>query len=311
MKKMLLLVLALSTVMLSGCTSGLYPEVDEKLTSLPTQPHAREVEVFLAGEWPQEEYIKVAALETRGGENTPYIKLIKSLQAKARAYGADAVVVQDKKFISDVHTEIITERVATTGWSALTGIAIKYKKNLETGLMPKIQEVEMYDPITDAYHPLLALQFSPGGEIIAKDEKHINAAVMYNNYIQPYTLRHLKAPGAGWTHRQQEGVVVERELHRGSLLQKRMEFDYDVARRLKQIRIHNVGGASEEINYKYDAAGHLIQRIILRDSKPYLLEEYTYDESGQAREVQIYNINLPEKLPILRSTYAYYALDEL
>lgn len=308
MKKSILLLLALSTAMWSGCSSSLYPEVDERLTSLPIQPHANEVELFFAGEWPKEEYIKVAALETQGGA---YITLIKSLQAKARAYGADAILVQDKKMISNVHTEISSERVTTTATSSLAGIAIKYKKNLETGLIPKSQEIEMYDPVSGTYHPLLALHFSPEGEIIAKEEKHESAAVMYNNYMLPYTLRALKEKGAGWTHRHQEGFVVERELHRNGMLQKHMAFDYDTARRLKEIRITELRGVTQKISYTYNQAGQLTQRDIFRNDTPHIQEKYTYDAGGQANQVQIYNTNLPEKMPLLRSTFTYYTLEEI
>ncbi|WP_299706240.1 hypothetical protein [uncultured Pontibacter sp.] len=308
MKNPLLFALALITGMLGGCASDLYPEVDERLTSIPIQPHANEVELFFAGELPKEEYVKVAALETRGGA---YITLIKSLQAKARAYGADAILVQEKKEISDVHTKIITDRVTTTTLSSLSGIGIKYKKNLDTGLLPKSQDIEMYDAVSGTFHPLLSLRFSPGGEITAKEEMHESAAVIYNNYIHPYTLRTLKEKGAGWTHRQQEGFVVERELHRDGLLQKHMAFDYDVARRLKEIRIREVYGATHKINFTYNETGQLSKRTILRSSNPYIQEEYIYNASGQASQVLIYNTNLPEKLPLLRSSYTYYTLEEI
>ncbi|MDX5419272.1 MAG: hypothetical protein LPK09_08640 [Hymenobacteraceae bacterium] len=308
MKRTILFALTLSTILLGGCTSDLYPEVDERLTSLAMQPHANVIEIFFGGEWPKEEYIKVAALETRGG---PYITLIKSLQSKARAYGADAILVQEKKIIPDVHTEIITDRIATTTINSLSGIAIKYKKNLDTGLLPKFQEIEMYDAVTGTYHPLLSLQFSPGGEITGKEENHESAAVMYNNYMLPYTLRALKEKGGGWTHREQEGFVVERELHRDGLLQKRMEFYYDTARRLKEIRIRDLDGINQKISYTYNEAGQLTQRNIFRNNKPYIQEVYTYNASGQASQVLIYNTILHEKMPLLRSTYTYYTLEEI
>lgn len=289
-------------VSLNACSPSLYPELDERLTTIPSQPHAYEIEVFFRGEWPQEEYIKLAALETRSGENVPHAYMIKDLQDKAREYGADAVVIQEKTFISDVYT---------TTWSALTGVAIKYKKNLDTNLMPKSQQVEMYDPTTGAFQPLINLAYWPDGNLVAKEELHENAAFIYSNYIGSYTMRYLQERGPGWSHRTQEGFVVERELHKNGMLQKRMEFDYDIARRLKQIRIRNVNGASEEINFVYDEAGRLSQRIILRSGKPYIDEVYSYNEEGQAYEVNIYNANLPKKLPLLRSTYTYYTIEEI
>lgn len=290
-------------VSLSACSPSLHPEADERLTKVPAQPHGYEIEVFFAGEWPREEYIKLAALETRGGENVPYAYMIKNLQDKARAYGADAVVIQEKNVVSDVYT--------TNTWSALTGVAIKYKKYLDTNLLPKSQQVEMYDPTTGAFQPLISLAYWPDGELKAKEELRENAAFIYSNYIGSYTMRYLQERGPGWSHRMQESFVVERELHRDGMLQKRMEYDYDTARRLKQIRIRNVRGASEEINFVYDEAGRLSQRTILRSGKPYIEEVYHYNEAGQAYEVQVYNTNLPEKQPLLRSTYTYYTLEEI
>lgn len=290
-------------VSLNACSPSLHPEVDERLTKIPTQPHGYDIEVFFAGEWPREEYIKLAALETRSGDNVPYADMIKNLQDKARVYGADAVVLQEKNIVSDVYT--------TDTWSALTGVAIKYKKYLDTNLMPKSQQVEIYDPTTGAFQPLINLAYWPDGNLKTKDELRENAAFIYSNYIGGYTMRYLQERGPGWSHRMQEGFVVERELHRDGILQKRMEFNYDTARRLKQIRIRNTRGASEEINFVYDETGKLSQRTILRSGKPYIEEVYRYDEAGQAHEVQVYNTNLPEKQPLLRSTYTYYTMEEI
>lgn len=311
MKKTVLFILLAGAVSLTACSPTLYPEVDERLTTLPSQPHPYDIEVFFAGEWPQEAYIKLAALETRSGGNVPYAYMIKNLQDKARVYGADGIVIQDKSFIPDVQAGAVSGNLYTTSVSALTGIAIKYKKNLDTNLMPKTQEVEMYDPTTGTYQPLINLAYWPDRELKAKEELHDNAAFIYSNYIGSYTLRYLQERGPGWSNRTQEGYVVERELHKDGMLQKHMEFDYDAARRLKQIRIRNVRGASEEINFVYDEAGRLSQRTILRSGKPYIEEEYRYNEAGQAHEVLVYNTNLPEKLPLLRSSYTYYSLEEI
>ena len=289
-------------ISLTACSPTLYPEVDERLSTLPVQPHPYEIEVFFSGEWPQEEYIKLAALETESGGNMPYAYMIKNLQERARAYGADAVVIQEKKFVSDVYTN---------SWSALTGVAIKYKKYLDTSLMPKSQQVEIYDPMTGDFKPLINLAYWPDGELKAKEELHQNATFIYSNYIGSYTMRHIHERGPGWSHRTQEGYVVERELHRDGMLQKRMEFDYDMSRRLTQIRIRNLRGATEQINFVYNEEGRLSQRTILRSGKPYIEEVYHYNEEGLAHEVQIYNTNLPEKLPLMRSTYTYYTLEEI
>ncbi|MDO6390718.1 hypothetical protein Q4E40_11320 [Pontibacter sp. BT731] len=311
MKKSVLFMVLAGAVSLQACSPSLYPEVDERLTTLPLQPHANEIEVFFAGEWPQEQYIKLVALETRSTEHVPYASMIKSLQDKARAYGADAVVIQGNNFMSDVHTDVITNRVQTTNWGALMGVGIKYKKNLDTNLMPKTQEVEIYDPVMGSFQPLINLAYLPNGELKAKEELQDNAAIVYSNYIGRYTMRYLNKPESGWSHRLQEGYVVERELHKDGILQKRMEFDYDISRRLKQIRIRNTSSTSDEINFVYDETGRLSQRHILRSGNPYIEEVYHYNEAGQAYEVQIYNTNLPEKQPLLRSTYTYYTLEEI
>ncbi len=293
---------------MSGCTTDLYPEVDTRLTTIATKPHTNEVELFFVGEVPKEEYIKVAALEAHQGA---YVTLIRKLQTQARAHGADALLVQAKNVMPDVYTDIITERITTTPYSSLAGIAIKYKKNLDTALLPKQQEVELYDAMSGAFQPVLALRFSVGGDIVAKEEKHPRAAMLYNTYIQPYTLRTLQESGPSWTHRQQEGFVVERQQHIGGMLQKQMQFDYDPARRITEIRIKEQGGATQIISYTYNEAGQLTQRDIFRSGKPYIQEVYTYDAKGQASQVLLYNTNLPEKLPLLRSRFSYYTLGEI
>ncbi|WP_299989887.1 hypothetical protein [uncultured Pontibacter sp.] len=310
MKRTLLLALAWSALSLAGCTSSLYPEIDERLTTIPTQPHNNEIEVFFRGEWPQEEYIKLAAIEVHGGENTAYIDMIRGLQMKARRYGADAVMVQENNLTGDVYSNRVGN-IETARWSILSAVAIKYRKNLDTGLMPKYQQVEVYDRATNAFQPVLTLAFTPDGVIQEKEELHENAAVIYNNYIGKYTMQNLRQSGAGWSHRTQEGYVVERQLHRDGMLQKSMEFDYDTFRRLKRIRIKSLKDMSEEINYAYDEEGRLSQRTILRSDRPYIQEEYTYDASGKANQVLIYNTNLPVKSPLLRSTYTYYTLEEI
>lgn len=303
--------LSLSAAMLTGCAPLLSPQVDERLTQLPIRPHTNEVEVLFSGEWPKEEYVKVAALEARGGENTPYINLIKSLQAKARAYGADAVVVQGKNFTADVYTSVITGRVNTDGTSTLPGIAIKYKKNLETSLMPKHQYIEAYNPIAATYEPMLALQLSPTGEIKEKEQWHEDAVALYNNVIYSYSLRHLLEPGSGWKEHQQEGYVTERQLHKGGLLLKRIIFEYNKERQLQRIQIYRPNGFSEEISYTYDLVGRLVKRDITREKLPYLTEEYTYDDKGQATEVEIFHASTPELIPFMRSRFTYYTLEEI
>ncbi|WP_143741255.1 hypothetical protein [Pontibacter ramchanderi] len=311
MRKTILLMLMAGATSLSACTSTLYPEMEIPLSKIPLQPHANEIDVFFAGEWPQEQYIKLAALETRSTEYVPYASMIRNLQDQARAYGADAVVIQEKNIVSDVHTDVITNRVHTTNSSGLVGVAIKFKKNLDTNLLPKSQQVEVYDAKTGTFQPLIDLAYLPNGNLKAKEELRENAALVYSNYIGNYSMRHLRDHGPGWSHRLQEGYIVERVLHTDGILQKRMEFDYDTAKRLKQIRIKNMKGPSEEINFVYDENGRLSQRIILKSGKPYLEEVYRYNEAGQAAEVQVYNTNLPVKQPFLRSAYTYYTLEEI
>ena len=65
------------------------------------------------------------------------------------------------------------------------------------------------------------------------------------------------------------------------------------------------------MRYTYNEAGQLTQRNIFRNNKPYIQEVYTYNASGQASQVLIYNTILHEKMPLLRSTYTYYTLEEI
>ncbi|MHC2990358.1 hypothetical protein OB13_01690 [Pontibacter sp. HJ8] len=312
MKRTLRIVFTLAVISLTGCTNDFYPAVDERLTAIPVQPHNKAVEVFFAGEWPKEEYVKIAALEARGGEATPYITLINRLKASARAHGADALVVQEKSYITDVYSNS-DRMVATSGTTALNGVAIKYKKNLDLGLMPKQQQIDRYDPVSDTFEPVLNLQLGIDGEITAKEESRADAMNIYNVYLHDYTERHLlKEQSAGWTERRQEGFVTERRLHseKGMLL-KYLRFQYNMQRQLQQVIIEKSGRQTEEVRYTYNDAGKLTSRSIDRDKMPYLQEDYTYDANGKVSEVQL-SLNTREGMkPLLRSTFAYYTLEEI
>ncbi|WP_157578458.1 hypothetical protein [Pontibacter roseus] len=311
MKKHLRITLSLTALLLAGCTSDFYPAVDERLTTLPVQPHNKEVEVFFAGEWPKEEYVKLAALEARGGESTPYITLINDLKARANAHGADALVVQGKGHITDVHSSA-DHMVSTTATSTLTGIAIKYRKNLDLGLMPKLQHIELYDSKVQAFKPLLNLQLGVGGDITGKEELLQNAFNFYKVYVQEYTPRNLlQEHGRNWQERRQEGFVVERQLSFDGILQKRMRFNYNAHRQLQQVVIEKSGRQPEEVQYTYNEAGQLTTRSINRDKKPYLREDYTYDADGKVSEVQLHIATKNGQEPLLRSTFAYYTWEEI
>lgn len=312
MKRALLPAALFVAISLTSCNDGFYPAVDERLTPIPVQPHNKDIEVFFAGEWPKEEYVKIAALEARGGESTPYITLINRLKAKSKAYGADALMVQGKSYITDVHANA-DRVVATTGTTALNGIAIKYKKNMDLGMMPKLHQIELYDPVSDTFEPVLNLQLSIDGEIMGKKELRGNVLNIYSVYLHDYTERHLlKERGAGWTERRQEGFVTERQLRSESgMLLKYLRFQYNLQRQFQLITIESTGRETEEIRYTYSKEGKLISRSINRGKSLYLKEDYTYDASGKVREVQLY-INTKEGLRALtRSTFDYYTLEEI
>ena len=311
MKKSLLFALVLSAATFTGCTDDFYPAVDERLTVIPVQPHNKEVEVFFVGEWPKEEYVKLAALEAHGGLGTPYITLINQLKKKGRSLGADALVVQDKNFITDVYSTS-DRMVATAPISIVTGIAIKYVENLDLGLMPKQQQLELYDPASGTFEPILNLRLGVGGDIIGKEELKANASNFYNVYIQEYTEQHLlREEGAGWTEWRQEGFVTERQLHHNGIQQKYLRFRYNPQLQLQQVLIEKSGRTPEVVEYTYNEAGKITSREISRGQKPYLLEEYTYDESGKVSEMTLYHTTRSGREPLLRSSYTYYTLEEI
>ena len=311
MKKLILFALVLSAATFTACTDDLYPALDERLTAIPAKPHNKEVEVYFAGEWPKEEYVKLAALEAHGGSGTHYITLINQLKKKGQSVGADALVVQGKNFITDVYST--ADRMVTTDpISFVTGIAIKYVRNLDLGLMPKQQQLELYDPATATFDPILNLRLGIGGDIIGKEELKENASRFYNTYMHEYTEHHLlREEGAGWTELRQEGFVTERKLHHNGIQQKYLRFRYSPQLQLQQVFIEKSGRTPEMVQYTYNEAGKVVSREISRGQKPYLLEEYSYGEDGKVSEMTLYITTKNGREPLLRSSYTYYTLEEI
>ncbi|MFD2999826.1 hypothetical protein ACFS7Z_05610 [Pontibacter toksunensis] len=296
---------------------GYYPaNSNERISDIPTQPHQEEVQLFFSGEWPKQEYVKIAALEVTGGENTSYAALVKALRKRAQAYGADAVMVQDKNTVSDVSSSIYNRTVSTANTSLLQGIAIKYKKNLDLSLMPKRQELQLYNLETSSFQPLLNLQFSPGGEVKEQEVLQQKALDYYNRFVKRYSEHHLvKEQGNYWIQREQEGYVVERQQVQHGIILKQVEIEYDAARRITKILVKEPNtlqqDGQEVINYTYNEVGQLVSRRITRKKVPYLLEEYTYDDSGKVEQVQVYTPKAEGKAPFLKSDFAYYSLEEI
>lgn len=294
---------------------GYYPSNEnERISDIPTQPHQEEIQLFFSGEWPKEEYVKIAALEVTGGENTSYVALVKALRKRAQGYGADAVMVQDKNTVSDVSS--FRTDVSTYNTSLLQGIAIKYKKNLDLSLMPKRQELQLYSMETSSFQPLLNLQLSPGGEVKEKEVLQPQATDYYNRFVKRYSEHHLvKEQGNHWIQKEQEGYVVERQQVQHGIILKQVEIEYNAARRITKIMVKEPNTLQQDeqevITYIYNEAGQLVSRHITRKKVPYLLEEYTYDSSGKVEQLQVYIPKAEGKAPFLKSDFAYYSLEEI
>lgn len=308
---------ALLGLTLQSCI-GYYPaNSNERISDIPTQPHQEEEQLLFSGEWPKEEYVKIAAIEVAGGENTSYVALVKALRKRAQGYGADAVMVQDKNTVQDVSSSTYNSTVSTSSTSLLQGIAIKYKKNLDLSLMPKRQELQLYSMETSSFQPLLNLQLSPGGEVKEKEVLQPQATDYYNRFVKRYSEHHLvKEQGNHWIQKEQEGYVVERQQVQHGIILKQVEIKYDAARRITKILVKELQAPQqevelEEIDYTYNEAGQLVSRHITRRKIPYLLEEYTYDSSGKVGQVQVYTPKAEGKAPFLKSDFAYYSLEEI
>lgn len=288
---------------------------NERISDIPTQPHQEEVQLFFSGEWPKEEYVKIAALEVSGNEATSYVQLVKWLRQRAQLYGADAVVVQDKNVVSDVAS--YNKSISTYNTSLLQGIAIKYKKNLDLGLMPKRQELQLYSLETNSFHPLLNLQLGISGNVREQEALQPQAQEYYNRFVRRYSEQHLlKEQGEGWIQKKQEGYVVARQQVQYGIILKQVVIEYDAARRITRIRVEESDAkrqqvVDEVINYTYNEAGQLVAREVLHSKMPYLYEEYTYDDSGKVAQVQLYTAKPDGKAPFLKSTFAYYTLEDI
>jgi hypothetical protein len=297
---------------LGACTAGYQANLSERISDVPTQPHQQDVDLFFTGEWPKEEYVKVAALEVRGGETTRYADLIKQLKVKAQLYGADAVVVQEKGYISDVSSTNTNRAVGTLTTSELHGIAVKYKKNLDLGQMPKLQQVQVYNSETKAYEPALNLQLAYNGDIEKREELKPDAINFYNGYIKPYSKFHLLDEYSPyWTQIVQKGYVVARQLVRNGTTLKEVKVEYTPDHKIKKIYIEEQGKAKEYINYTYDSNGNMLARHIYRDNVLILTEKYTYSTAGQVEQVNLFAKEQQGEKPLLQSTFAYYTLAEV
>lgn len=297
---------------------GYYPaSTNERISDIPTQPHQEEVQLFFSGEWPKEEYVKIAALEVTGSETTSYVDLVKRLRKRAQQYGADAVVVQEKNIMSDVSSSVYNRTVSTDNTSQLQGIAIKYKKNLDLSLMPKQQELQLYNVETRSFQPLLNLQLSVGGDVKEQEALQPQATDYYNRFIKRYSEHHLvKEKGNNWIEKEQEGYVVARQQMKNGILLKKVDIEYNKARRITKIQVEEPSASQQEvepevINYTYNEAGQLVSRHIMHGKMPYMLEEYTYDGSGKVEQVQLYAAKPEGKEPFLKSSFAYYTLEDI
>ena len=297
---------------LGSCTTGMYSSVNDRISEVPTVPHERDVELYFAGEWPKEEYVKIAALEARGGENTRYAQLILKLKDQAQKHGADAIVIQNKEFISDISAISSSRTISTTTTSELHGIAVKYKKNLDLSRMPKQQQIQVYNAHAQTFEPLLNLHLSYGGAVTSHEELQPDAMKFYNTYAKPYSeYALLHEQNQYWSSHEQKGYITARQLVRNGSILKSVQVEYTPQRQISKITIEEPGAKKEHIDYKYDADGKLTARYIYRDNVLFLQEKYAYSPAGMIEQVKLYTSNEQGEMPLLQSTFAYYTLQEV
>ncbi|QCR24013.1 hypothetical protein [Pontibacter sp. SGAir0037] len=310
---------------LQSCTDQIYTTdpyrtPNARLTSLMLPPHKKDVELFFKGETPEEEYIKIAAIEARGPEDTSYGSLIKHLQLSAQKFGADAILVMDKNYKSNTSNWTYNSRnISTDNYPELHGIAIKYRKNIDLTQIPKEQEIHFYNQETSSFEPALHLKLTYGGGVEEKEELNPLGMQHYTNFIKNYSLQHLMyEDNKNWKSREVDGKITHRQLTKQGLPVKQVQFIYNPDGSVAEIQLqhyhegYNTDSYAEKILISYNEEGKVKERTIFRSDNPYLREVYHYDQSSSRLDVmETYIVNQEKDTPFIKTAFAYYDPEEV
>lgn len=287
----ILLLFAPVLLLLTGCYATYPRPSDPNLldTTIPIRPHTRPVDVYFPGEpLSDKPYRKVALVETYG--KTPANR-IASLKNKARAYGADALIIFTAGAQQVLETGI---NYYTRNQPFMQAYAVVYEENLAPEHFNQFAEVRVYneDGTNLLEKRIKAVEYNYQGEIIREYGNDSTAHYELEKlYPQRSNIDFLVNGGGNW--------LETREYINGIMrVQNRKQVDAHT----KWIRLASFNWNNEGQVIKID-----LRERRLYDAQPterYWIYPY-YDEVGRLKEQHWYRMNRDKRIPYLIETHNY------
>ncbi|WP_210462610.1 hypothetical protein [Rufibacter roseolus] len=320
---LLLLVLFLQT----ACMRVYEPVVSgDRLSSLPTPSHGKEVEVFFPGERPSDTaYVKIAVVEEKAEGEVAYAQLVEQLRKKAQKQGLDAILILGKTqgtqlkndaTLFEVILEIasgdeIKDNYYSVTTHELSAVGIKYKRNLQ--YLPQYVQSKRIYVLEKGQELLLA---TVAVDHLGQDQKvtyqNVNDTPTYQRFVHRYSLDHLlKEQGPHWHYLEENGLVVRRKLLSmdGSGPIKNIKISYNAAQLPEKLEIrHPVTALPEVLTITYNSQGQVTQKHIYRNKQLVLQETNTYGADGKLVSTLHEKVQHGQTIPFLKTVYDYYNL---
>lgn len=275
------------SIIIFACVTFL--QAQNSLTYLPTPPHKHEVEIFLKGELPKDDYLRTTVLEVNTNQSESLNQLIIMLKAKAQGAGADGILLSDD--------------LAQTG-RRLVGIGIKYKKNINYVDSLKILKTIKFVSF-DKKNPDDFVNFDMSGNI--KSSSRIEANNLYHNLLEKYDFEFLvndRSPNWHTEYRNQSNLIDRRTYYLNNNKKLNVLFGYE-GNKLKELKV--MGMFVDVLVGQFDAKGLPSQVTIYRNEKKHNRVNYTYDASGKTVIADWYNFIDGKEMPFVRVEYSYFS----
>jgi len=296
------------SITLVGCTVGYLPNYydQDMLVDFPLLPHDAEVPIYFSQDTlPDEEYIRVGVLEARGGEFASYNTLIRKLQAQAQERGVDAIQLMDKQ----------VEASEYYGTSILSGIGIKYVKNLDY-LSDFVMAQEVYLPYSSAmatdserWTTKVWLGFDGHPQRVEGNRE-------YADFIRRHSLEYLLyEQNAQWRYALDEYGQIRMRVHTNGVGSPhlRVWFSYQIRHHPNLVRVKKYPDKEEStIWFAYDAEGRILKkRITLPDGK--IVDQILlHDAIGRHIKSEYYWVDSDQKLtPYLIVKHQFYSPEDV
>jgi hypothetical protein len=291
-----------------SCTVGYPPNYYDQgmLVDFPLLPHTSEVQVYFPHDsLPDEEYLRVGVLEARGGEFTSYNQLIRQLQVQARERGVDAIQLMDKQ----------VEASEYYGTSILSGIGIKYVKNLEY-LTHFVKAQEIYLPYTSQLSADSGRWTTKVWLDFDRTPQTVEGNREYANFIRRYSLDYLLyEQGPRWRYALDEYGQIRMRVHTTGTGSPhlRVWFSYQTRHLPNFIRIKKYPEKEEStIWLAYDAEGRILKKRITLADGEVIDQILTYDVDGRHTKSEYYKVKDDQQLvPYLIVKHQFYSPDDV